>query len=148
VHRHRHRHRHRWLGSLAAVLLAACALSACATVDRDDLSGYVDQLHSDAAEAALLAGQEAAGRIPYIFVWLHSAELSHHVQELRDHLDGEVSTNGVTQDVARAKLLSQRVGDSLGELHHRANDRAAASAVEASLTRQADQVESLYEKLQ
>jgi hypothetical protein len=132
----------------AVALLSACALSACATVDGDDLSGYVDQLHSDAAEAALLAGQEAAGRIPYIFVWLHSAELSHHVQELRDHLDGEVSTSGVTQDVARAKVLCQRVGDSLGELHHRANDRAAASAVQTTLKTQAEQAETLYERLQ
>jgi hypothetical protein len=92
------------------------ALSSCATLERDDLSSYVEQLHSDAAEGALLAGQAAARRAPVVFVWLHSAELEHHVGELRDHLDGEMPSRGLTGQVHIAKVLSEEVSHELGRL--------------------------------
>jgi hypothetical protein len=123
------------------------ALSSCATLERDDLSSYVEQLHSDAAEGALLAGQAAARRAPVVFVWLHSAELEHHVGELRDHLDGEMPSRGLTGQVHIAKVLSEEVSHELGRLHSAANDRAVARAVAGGLASRAQEAESLYEEL-
>lgn len=133
---------------LVAGALAALTLSACATNDRDDLASYVDQLHSDAAEGQLLASQSAQGKVPVIFVWLHSAELSHHILELREHLAGAVAEPGLTSQVSAAKLIADSIGAALGELHSHANDRSAAASVGAQLTSAADHAESLYESLQ
>lgn len=139
--------RRRTLATLAAGSLAALSLSACATIDQDDLSGYVDQLHSDAAEGALVAGQAARGRVPYIFVWLQSAELAHQVQELHDKFDGEISGNLGAQ-VDRARNLAIDIGDELGDLHDSAKSRAVATDVETKLKGHARQAESLYEELE
>ncbi len=123
-------------------------LSSCATVDKDDLASYVDQMHSDAAEAVLVATQTAAGKVPVSFAWIESGELEHHISELLDHLHGEMSAPEVTGEVQRAGQIGGQLEAELAFLHSKANDRQAAATVAPALEQQGEAAKSLFEELQ
>lgn len=132
---------------MALAVALGIAVGGCATVDRDDLRSDVTAVHSAAAEGALLAGEAGAHRAPTPFVWMHSAELRHHVLEVSDRLEGEMEAPEVTGEVPTVKRLTERVAQALGRLHAQPTDSQVALAVRHSLLDASDATETLSEKL-
>lgn len=128
--------------------LIALALSGCATIDRDDLSSYVEQVHSAAAEGALVAAQAERHATPTIFVWLESAELRHNVETVAAKLAGEVPAPEVRPEVAQAQLLVDSVAGAFHLLHRLPYDPQAAHRARAKLVSETQVAERLTQALQ
>ncbi|HWC86390.1 MAG TPA: hypothetical protein VG388_07620 [Solirubrobacteraceae bacterium] len=133
--------------SVLAILLAL-ALSGCATIDRDDLAAYVEQVRSAAAEGAILAGVAERHQTPTIFVWLHSAELHHNVETVAEKLAGETPAPAVKADIPQAQVLVDAVAGAFHLLHRLPADAAAAHRAREKLLSEAQVAERLSGELQ
>lgn len=130
-----------------ALVALVVALSGCATTDRDDLRSRLEQVRSDAAEGALLAGEAQRGTAPVSFVWLHSAELHHHVQGIVETLDGTMVDEAIQARTQSVKLIADTVAGALDYLHRNTTDPHAAALVQSKLEQQASVATKLDEQL-
>lgn len=82
------------------------------------------------------------------FVWMHSAELAHEVEQLRSHLYGEVLPAEVKTHAFAARVLAERISEALGGLHSNPGEQHAALRARQELQSAGEATKSLYEALQ
>lgn len=131
----------------AVAVLLSGLLSACGTLDKDDLRTAVQQIHSDAAEGVLLAEQAEKRAVPTQFVWLQSQELRHVAVQVRDKLEGEIQAYEVQPHVPEARAVIDKVVAALHLLHEFPGNRADAQAVWAALAHESETSERLADEL-
>lgn len=116
----------RGLAVAASVLL----LAGCGTPH--ELSKQAEDVHSVAAEGALLAHEAAAGDAFETFTTEHSSALRGRLGELRPAIQN-----------ARLATIAAAVDRTLTSLEHHPGDRGRAAVVERALARLGDRAEEL-----
>jgi hypothetical protein len=116
---------------LVTAVCAACLLLAGCGTPRD-LSRQAEEVHSVAAEGALLAHDASAGSSTEIFTREHAKALRKLLSPVREAID-DARLVGIADDVDR----------TLGELEASSGDKAVAAGAERKLDQLAGSAEGL-----
>ena len=113
-----------------AALATVVVLAGCGTPQ--ELSKQADEVHSRAAEGALLAQQVASGDTFEAFAAEHASALRHKLDELRPAIEDD-----------RLAAVAAAVDRTLASLESHPGDRRRAAVEERALRGLADRAEAL-----
>ena len=118
--------------AVALVLAAACGTAG--TLDREALSREADTLRSTAAEGALLARDDLAGKITPTFLREHAADLSEAVSQTAATLTAATTEPALEAQLHELATLADQVTAALEQLPTASPDqeRTLADSLEAA----------------
>ena len=131
----------------AAAGLAALWLSGCDPLTADELTREIDQIHSLAAEGAVLADGVRADRTRATFTRVHARELADSADESAQKLNDATEAPGLADDVEGAIELAGDVSQALGDLETSPGDEATGGDAAKRLRDLADRADRLADGL-